>query len=263
MSTIFCQRVDDFLPEYQAHLLEMLSDLVTVLDGNNLSWWLESGSLLGLIRHNGFIPWDDDLDIGMCRGDYNKLIDIIKTDEKFKEKYQLITEQDNYTYWGFAKIQSNKYIILDKHEEVYGQKIGAFIDVFPFDEVNKSWISSFFYAKKKKHFGVTKRIFKTISAYSIYKYLKSRLFLTFYSFITHLIELVLPQNGLFLLRSRYTVIHDKSDVIQAKNDKWGEIDVKIPCNSHNYLVNLFGDNYMQPPPVTNRRSHALMIVRNF
>lgn len=71
---LFAQQVNDFLPEYQEHLFEMLSDLAIILNKHNLRWWIDGGTLLGFVRNNGFIPWDDDMDISLPRNDYIKLI---------------------------------------------------------------------------------------------------------------------------------------------------------------------------------------------
>ena len=69
-------------------LLEILRDLMEVCEKNEIKPFLQGGTLLGKIRHNGFIPWDDDLDIGMCRKDYENFKKIF--DNELSDKYILM-----------------------------------------------------------------------------------------------------------------------------------------------------------------------------
>ncbi len=64
----------------QSGALCILSEFAQIMKENNISWWLDSGTLIGYVRHNGFIPWDDDVDIAMLRKDYEKLPNILKGD---------------------------------------------------------------------------------------------------------------------------------------------------------------------------------------
>lgn len=73
--------------EFQLKLLEVLIELDRVLKENNLSYFLIGGSVLGAVRHKGFIPWDDDIDIGLYRKDFEKMEKIIKSSLKNNIKY--------------------------------------------------------------------------------------------------------------------------------------------------------------------------------
>lgn len=66
------------LREHQLELLEMLKDLAAICKEHNIRWWLACGTCLGAVRHNGFIPWDDDVDIEIFRDDYKKLEKVLR-----------------------------------------------------------------------------------------------------------------------------------------------------------------------------------------
>ena len=76
--------------------MEILDDFVKVCEKHKLRYFLTGGTMLGAVRHSGFIPWDDDVDIGMPREDYDKFIEI--GDEALGDKYQLECFEHNKNY---------------------------------------------------------------------------------------------------------------------------------------------------------------------
>ncbi|MFR1707971.1 MAG: phosphorylcholine transferase LicD [Clostridium sp.] len=126
----------NILRKLQLTQLEILLEVVRICDKNNLTYFLIGGTLLGAIRHNGFIPWDDDLDIGMPRSDYEKLIEICKT--QLDEKYILHHLSTDKEYWlPFAKIRKNNTLFNEKNIQHVDCHKGIFIDIFPLDNGNK------------------------------------------------------------------------------------------------------------------------------
>lgn len=77
----------------QLQTVEMLKFLANICDKYGLSYWLDYGTLIGAIRHSGFIPWDDDIDIGMPRDDYEKLLKILPSEI---EKHELLNGRINF-----------------------------------------------------------------------------------------------------------------------------------------------------------------------
>ena len=78
--------------ELQLANLQMLKELDYVCKKNNLNYWLEFGTLIGAVRHKGFIPWDDDIDIGMPREDYERLVEIFNSTTRNRDIYAEYTD---------------------------------------------------------------------------------------------------------------------------------------------------------------------------
>ena len=119
--------------------LDMIVELDRVCRKNNINYVLFGGSLLGAVRHKGYIPWDDDADIGMTREDY--------------EKFKMVTDQldssicyfqdhstDPEYRWGYGKLRRTGTTFVRAGQEHLKCKTGVFIDIFPLDDIPKSTI---------------------------------------------------------------------------------------------------------------------------
>lgn len=115
--------------------IEILDEVVRVCEENNIEYMLVGGTLLGAVRHKGFIPWDDDIDIAMLREDYDKFLKIAneKLDKKF---YMQCCENDETAYFPFAKVRMNDTLFNEQMVENYETHKGIYIDVFPFEKIN-------------------------------------------------------------------------------------------------------------------------------
>ena len=114
--------------------INLLDEFVRICRKYNLKYSLIGGTLLGAIRHNGFIPWDDDIDVGMPRNDYEKFMSLC--DVELDDDYAITNwNKDKNSPLPFSKlvIKNTKYI--QKMSSTTNANSEIFIDIFPFDNI--------------------------------------------------------------------------------------------------------------------------------
>lgn len=114
--------------------LDMLVKFISVCEKHGLTYYADSGTLLGAARHGGFIPWDDDIDVAMLREDYERLCRIAK--DEFEYPYFFQTEEtDPGSARKHAQIRNcmTTAIIDEERDKNYAFNQGIFIDIFPLD----------------------------------------------------------------------------------------------------------------------------------
>lgn len=253
----------------KAHLvaLEIMDSIEKVCTKHNITWWVESGTLLGAVRHNGFIPWDDDCDIAMMRDDYEKFLQVAPKEigEGF---YVQIPGVDKYYPKKLVKVRKLGTKLVDEDEsfdEKYNQ--GIFVDVFCWDcyygwekklidifEIVPAW-------RNKRHLypkGSIKRTLHSVATaipYAVHRILEK----------AYVSARLLWRRNKSLPYIRYEAEGDwgyfckQDDVLPVKHDiEFEGRYYPVPNNSHNVLTGLFG-NYMELPPEDARHGHAQYI----
>lgn len=143
------------LKKIQRLELDALITIDTICRENNIKYTLIGGSLLGAIRHNGFIPWDDDVDIAMLREDLEKFKTICGKELPPKYFYQDMNSDPQYLYL-FDKIRINNTVFKETFLSKYNINHGVFIDIFPVDNVSNNKVEA---KKQFKNFIFYRHIF--------------------------------------------------------------------------------------------------------
>ena len=121
-------------------LLVILKEIDRVARKNKIEYTLEGGTLLGAVRHGGFIPWDDDADVILTRDEYKKFYKACKKDLDKKHFFLQEYRTDPEYPWGYSKMRlNNTAIIQEKQEELNFHK-GIFVDIFIYDGVPDNMI---------------------------------------------------------------------------------------------------------------------------
>ncbi len=131
--TIADYKISDKMKKIWKVELAMLDEVSRICKKHGLTWFLVHGSLLGAIRHKGFIPWDDDLDIAMPRADYDRFLELAAGE--LKESLSLHTPQtEPDLFWGgFARIRDSRTTGIETRELGHKGNLGIWMDVLPLD----------------------------------------------------------------------------------------------------------------------------------
>lgn len=128
---------------HQQALFEMLCDLDRVCKENQITYMLFGGSLLGAVRHKGFIPWDDDVDVIFSREDYEKFLRIAQQ-QLPKDKYFVQAEFSEHWPMFFSKLRKNNTAFIERYiakdQETH---MGIYIDLFPYDRLSSNKVVQF------------------------------------------------------------------------------------------------------------------------
>jgi len=232
--------------DFQKRMLEILIEFDKLAKKHNLTYWLDHGTLLGALRHKGFIPWDDDLDISMPRKDYEKL----KTLKNELPGWIFFQNKntDKKVPVHYIKLRDNNSLYIDKWEK--NKKIkyhqGIFIDIFPINCINKKYAKIYKFLMNFAKF-FSNRILRI-------DFLAKIFIKTLNSFHT--------EKGNFCVSGgecMHYVIHvPKEIVFPLKEIEFEGRFFPAPNNPDKYLKSIFGD-YMKLPPKEKRKIHAYKI----
>ena len=113
--------------------LDMLMEFMRVCEKHGLKYYIVFGTLLGTIRHNGFIPWDDDIDVCMPRDDYERFLKL--ADEFEAPVFLQIPETDPGYFYSHPKLRNSNTTGFSDIRGCFGFNSGLWIDIFPLDKV--------------------------------------------------------------------------------------------------------------------------------
>lgn len=119
------------LRDIQLKELEILKETLKIIKKYNLRYFMLGGTFLGAVRHKGFIPWDDDIDIGMPRADYEKFIEYAKIELKHPFDLKSFENDSNYQQYIIRII--NKDIFISRNDAINLKTENIWIDIFPLD----------------------------------------------------------------------------------------------------------------------------------
>ncbi|MFT9272593.1 MAG: LicD family protein [Lentilactobacillus hilgardii] len=239
--------------------LDILKIVSYLSSKHHIKYFMTGGSAIGAVRHQGFIPWDDDIDIGFTRHDFEKFLQVAPTEFKSTEYFVEENRLNPIYEYDFAKVMSKGTRILERGREEAKSQNGIFIDVFPFDKMPA---------------GKRQQIAQKQILQNILKEIRRRFYPDLYpdmSLDTKYASMTLEQ--LYELRLQIMTKYDDrpdltyvnlsspyeygkerilpNEIHQFTKMKFEDLTVPVLSAYDSYLTRLYG-NYMKLPPVEKR-----------
>lgn len=272
----------EYDPEVLEHLhraeLEMLEDFMELCEKNNIEYFAISGTAIGAVRHQGFIPWDDDIDIALLREDYERFVNAMKRDRMFCRKYALWGPDRSHKYYNLQPtLMLRDTVFVNENAEAGGYRPGILMDLFIYDNIPED---------KKKALAIIRKCRKYKTLYIVrnvnfFKLLKGKsLIQKVKNIICGFLRIglrLLPKSDEILYRrflkyatmyrgksDAYTCLFDtgphlmyiqKSESYPTVKVPFENLEIRLVKNYDEQLKRHMG-NYMKIPPVNKRTNHA-------
>ncbi len=244
--------------------LSLLKIFIEICEKNGLLYFAVGGTCLGAVRHKGFIPWDDDIDVAMPRGDYDKFVDLAQS--QLPKGCFLQTHETDEDYRNdYAKIRDSSTTFIETSVAKLHINHGVFIDIFPIDGMPTS----------QKEINALERHKRRAKRYLAKDYVlpENALKKTLRKICSLLLHFS-TSKILTKLENHYREFpYESSEIVVNHGGAWGEkercpksqfgkgvladfegIKIRIPENYDEYLTRIYGD-YMTPPPESERVPH--------
>lgn len=275
------------LKEMQQLEFEMLLVFKNLCEDHDLKFFLAGGTLLGSIRHQGFIPWDDDIDILMPREDYEKLKKLAHSQsiKKYSKDYGIRIPGDKHYAFPYIKLINEKTVVF---ESMYSSKfaIGVWIDIFPLDRyynsdnVIKSYLRKLTVMRYLRY-SVAASLTRYVKEILVKPSLKSKVYSAAKLCCVVLLRIPLMPIGcericVYMDRMAQKMNAHEKRPLYVGNGAWPSkfkdhfetahfessleqrfetAFMPIPKGHHEYLTRMYGD-YMELPDAANRGSHS-------
>lgn len=269
---------DEELKTLQRMLTKIISDIATVCKKHHIDWMMTYGSLLGTVRHHGFIPWDDDLDIFMTRAEFEKFKKIFH--QELGQKYELKIPGDKNYLYHFPRIYQ-KNTLVRSIQSTKDSPCGLSVDIFLLENISNSKLARIPHGLLSLFYTFASSVARTNACREnllkygsdsdeLVKNVKFRVLLSLpfrYRSVESWMKVtdacyakckdnqseyvVIPVGRKRFFKEIYKRSHFTTIPMQFEN-----IEVLVPKDYQYFLTLIYGSNYMQLPPKEKREKHS-------
>lgn len=266
---------DETLKKLQNMELEILRDFQSLCEKYNIDYFAGGGTAIGAVRHKGFIPWDDDIDVNLVRKDYERFLEV--AEKEFSDKYIIVNAEKNDIY----PLMSTRWIKKGTKfkEESFKDldiDLGVFLDIYCFDNVPDDELKMKKQGRKVwflNKFMILKAVKRPVLYFSGWK----ANVVYFLSAMVHYMMNLCHISNKFLYKkvkktlikyndqktkrvayyfdpTPFTSVINYDDIFPTKKVPFEDGEIRVGCNVERYLERRFG-NYMELPPKEKRHNH--------
>ncbi len=254
------------IADFQTELLNILREFMKICEKYNLRWWASGGTCIGALRHNGFVPWDDDLDVAMPRPDYEKLWGL--REEINKDSRFILTrtgKEKNYHHRVMQLVDLQTTFIHTRSADE-DLEHGVYIDILPMDgcasgkityyrQVMNAMIFSVYNIQCLPEYNDGKMVSKATDIalklirspklrYKIWKHCEKQMVKYDWESAKQIAHLSCDTKSMLHP-------YDASWFSDVKKHKFEDVEINLPIGAEKYLTQYFGD-FMQLPPEKSR-----------
>lgn len=246
------------LRKQQHRMMELLLALDAICKKHGIRYWLIGGTLIGAARHQGFIPWDDDMDVQMLREDYQKLVQVLPSELDDTMALQC-RETDAHYFFQYAKLRDRRSVLDENngYDRIFKER-GIYIDIFPIDKHPKwmqrlsvNTIGHVYKILKRRDLSdeiIVKKVMKWV-------WFNERIIYPVLRFLTQL------TGGVYLdaLGVPFVVERHLEDILPLTTLEFEGYEMPVPGNYDKVLTDQYGD-YMQLPDIDKVNLHVGKLV---
>jgi lipopolysaccharide cholinephosphotransferase len=255
--------------------INILKEIIKVCSENSIEYFIVGGTALGAVRHAGFIPWDDDIDIGMTRDNYNKFLEVAQN--QLDSEFFLQTVHTDYdSPFHFAKVRKKGTKFIEYYCRNLNINQGIFVDIFPYDNIpdnpylkkmqyiKTAILSNLFVSKSVKELSIEvdskSDYMKNITRHCLYYALKPISKDLLYKMLDKEIQKYNSTDTSSKCYVKTPALLIKNEFLfPLKDIAFEGMLVCAPNDCHSYLTAQYGD-YMKLPPKEKRHGHKPYIL---
>lgn len=250
-------------PLYQAQqrMLEILKVLDEIFRRNNIHYWIDAGTLLGAVRHKGYIPWDDDVDVAILRKEYAKAREALM--RELPPEFRFVDAQTDSNYFDSCGRVKSVNSHVDIPEYRFQKEQGLYIDIYPMEElanIRHKYFGEKIYGKLFRH---RHNSGKVVTSSRMRRLITKSVAVLLYPFASAIIALIrhygakhpnIVTYGFALCTTSYPA-YNPSWILPTSELEFEGLKVQVPHDYDAYLHVFYGD-YMQIPSPDKRVTHS-------
>jgi lipopolysaccharide cholinephosphotransferase len=247
----------------QLKQLSILEEIDRICRKHQIDYWLDGGTLLGAVRHGGFIPWDDDIDIAMRKEDMERFVRVAPGE--LREGLMLQSPHDKrFARELVAKVRDMNSFYLEGADNLAAEyPKGVFVDIFPminYPTLSRSFVKRCVLGISKSYSILHKPHYYSLRSFAEFFWFGGKYLL--YKAVWNLLCFIRPEDTYLsniLTNNGYGIMHRQDSVFPLGTIVFEGKTFPAPANPDAYLSDLY-KNYMEVPPVEKRVIHSVFIL---